>query len=79
VLYLERYNALRGEREFLMTPLEDERLKLLEAQAGAPLSRGFKLDWWRYSWGWLLISMILVWILLEVRSRIKHREATGIL
>ena len=73
VLYID------GPGWFVMSKIDSDHLKRLEAEAGVPLSRGFSMPFWRYSWGWLLMIMIGAWLALEVRARIRRRAQTGIL
>jgi hypothetical protein len=73
VLYID------GPDWFETSAIDGDRLKLLETQAGVPLSRGFSMPFWQYGWGWLLIIMIAAWLALEVRARIRQRAQTGIL
>jgi hypothetical protein len=73
VLYID------GPGWFEISAIDGDRLKLLETQAGAPLSRGFSMPYWQYGWGWLLMIMIAAWLVLEVRARIRHRAQTGML
>lgn len=73
VLYID------GRGWFEMAPIDNDQLKLLEQEAGVPLSRGFSMPFWRHCWGLVLMIMIAAWLALEVRARIKHRAATGIL
>ena len=68
-----------GPGWFVMSTIDSDHLKRLEAEAGVPLSRGFLMPFWQYSWGWLLMIMIVAWLAHEVRARIRRRAQTGIL
>jgi hypothetical protein len=73
VLYVDDGN------QFAMVPLDDDGIKLLESQAGAPLSRNFTFPYWRYGWGLSLFVLIALWGVLQLNARRRYRRESGMI
>ena len=73
VLYAESRKLLQ------VIPLDDEKLANLNAIAGRDLTRGYKLPWWNYMWGWSFVALLAIWLVFQFahEARMKKLENDG--
>lgn len=68
VLYAESRKYLQ------VLPVDDAKLAELNGIAGRDLTAGFKLDWWKYFWGWLFVAAIGIWLIFQFAHEAKMRR-----
>lgn len=73
VLYIDDGNSLR------MVPLNADYMKLLEAEAGEPVGRGFIFPFWQFYWGWLFVAALIAAFVSWRREEGDKRRDSGIL
>ena len=68
-----------GDSTMYFYPLDDEMLKQVRGEVGAPIGEDFTFRWWNHMWGWIpLLSLVGIVVLELRRARIKRLES-GIL
>ncbi|MES2442902.1 MAG: hypothetical protein V4574_08735 [Pseudomonadota bacterium] len=71
VLYAE------SRRVTQIVPLDDAGKAALAAAAGRDLTQGYRFPWWQYSWGWLFVAALAVWLVFQFAHEARVRKAEG--
>lgn len=67
-LYSEQAEHIGG------TPMDPDRIHLVEAAAGVSIPREHSTRWYNHIWGWLFPILFVIWLLLWRREDRKREE-----